>query len=63
MIVVSDTSPIIRVPIMGLLGILKLAKERGLIMRMKPILDQLIQQSGFRITPELYQAVLEREGE
>lgn len=50
-------------PIMGLLGVLKLAKERGLILTMKPILDQLIQQAGFRIAPELYQAVLEIEGE
>lgn len=48
---------------MGLLGVLKLAKEKGLVSAMKPLLDLLIQQAGFRVAPELYRAVLEREGE
>ena len=36
------------IPIIGLLGILLLAKQRQLIPSIKPILDVLIQQAGFR---------------
>lgn len=50
-------------PIIGLLGVLKLAKQHGLISEIKPVLDQLIQQAGFRIARELYLAVLQMEGE
>jgi uncharacterized protein len=50
-------------PIMGLLGVLKIAKEKGLILQIKPLLDQLINIAGFRISKELYMEVLETEGE
>ena len=52
-----------QLPIMGLLGVLKMAKERGLIPKIKPLLDQLIHVAGFRIGKELYREVLEMEGE
>lgn len=52
-----------QLPIMGLLGVLKVAKEKGLISKIKPLLDQLIHIAGFRISKELYQEILETEGE
>lgn len=52
-----------RLPIMGLLGVLKIAKEKSLIPRLKPLLDQLIQEAGFRVSKALYQQILEQEGE
>ncbi len=45
--------------ITGLLGILIEAKESGFIKKVKPILDQLIYEVGFRISPKLYQEILE----
>ena len=52
-----------QLPIMGLLGVLKIAKEKGLISKIKPMLDQLIHVAGFRIAKELYHEILEMEGE
>jgi predicted nucleic acid-binding protein len=49
--------------ITGLLGVLKRAKSKGFINSVKPILDELINQSGFRIHPKLYQEVLKSVGE
>jgi hypothetical protein len=48
---------------MGLIGVLTLAKRKGLILEMKSVLDELIQRAGFRISDDLYQAVLKKEGE
>jgi predicted nucleic acid-binding protein len=50
-------------PIMGLLGVLKIAKNKGLIAKIKPVLDELIHKAGFRIATELYRQILESEGE
>lgn len=44
--------------IIGLLGILIDAKYRGLLEQIKPLLDQLINDHGFWIKPELYREVL-----
>ena len=41
--------------IIGLLGILLLAKQRQLIPQIKPILDRLIQVVGFRVSAQLYE--------
>ena len=49
--------------ITGLLGILMDAKEFGMIEEVKPIMDRLIYEVGFRISPKLYQQVLKRVGE
>ncbi|MEL6624907.1 MAG: DUF3368 domain-containing protein [Bacteroidota bacterium] len=51
------------VSITGLLGILIEAKEDGLLKEIKPLLDKLIYEVGFRIHPKLYQAVLIEAGE
>lgn len=45
--------------ITGLLGILIEAKEHGFVQSIKPLLDHLIYEIGFRIHPKLYQKVLE----
>lgn len=44
-------------PIIGTLGILLIAKQKGLIPRVKMVLDDLI-LVGKRISPKLYQEVL-----
>lgn len=49
--------------ITGLLGILIEAKKEGLINDVKPILDRLIFETGFRISPKLYQDILEKVNE
>ncbi len=46
----------------GTLGIMLLAKERGDLEAVKPVMDQL-ETLGFRLTPETRQSVLELAGE
>ena len=43
----------------GVLGILIAAKSRGLIVTVKPILDNLIDDAGFWITKQLYAQILQ----
>lgn len=47
----------------GLLGILIEAKHKGLIVEVKPIMDDLITKAGFWISQQLYQHVLQVVGE
>lgn len=47
----------------GLLGVLIEAKHQGLIPAAKPMVDDLIAKSGFWITRELYDRVLQAAGE
>lgn len=44
--------------IIGILGILLIAKQRNLIPQVQPVMDALIDQAGFRVSPQLYQRVL-----
>jgi len=44
--------------IIGILGILLVAKQRSLISQVQPVMDALINQAGFRVSPQLYQRVL-----
>lgn len=44
--------------IIGLLGILVRGKKRGHLPMLKPILDELIQTIGFRVSQQLYASVL-----
>jgi len=44
--------------IIGILGILLVAKQRSLIPQVQPVMDALINQAGFRVSPQLYQRVL-----
>ena len=48
--------------VVGLLGVLIDAKQLGLILEIKPLLDELI-RFGFRIGQELYRRVLQAAGE
>lgn len=43
----------------GLLGVLVQAKQNNLIKIVKPVLDQLIEQADFRVSSQLYSAILE----
>lgn len=51
------------IKITGVLGILLLAKRQGLIMAVKPIMDDLISQASFRISNPLYKEVLSASDE
>ncbi len=44
--------------IIGILGVLLIAKQRSLITQVQPVMDALSNQAGFRISPQLYQRVL-----
>jgi uncharacterized protein len=47
----------------GILGILINAKQQGLIPVLRPIVDRLIQQAGFRVSQALYERTLLEVGE
>ncbi|MBW4591963.1 MAG: DUF3368 domain-containing protein [Brasilonema angustatum HA4187-MV1] len=49
--------------ITGLLGILIEGKHKGLIATVKPVLDDLILQVGFRVSNKLYADTLQAAGE
>ncbi len=49
--------------IVGILGVLLLAKQRQLITDVRPVMDALINQANFRIRSRLYEDVLRRAGE
>lgn len=49
-------------PVVGTLGILVAAKQRGLISQIQLLLDELVQH-GFFIAPGLYRNVLSQVGE
>ncbi|MGB3517604.1 MAG: DUF3368 domain-containing protein [Elainellaceae cyanobacterium] len=44
--------------IIGILGILLVAKQRSLISQVQPVMDALIKKAGFRVSPQLFQRVL-----
>lgn len=44
--------------IIGILGILLVAKQRRLIPQVQPVMDALINQAGFRVSLQLYQRIL-----
>lgn len=44
--------------IIGILGVLLIAKQRSLIPQVQPVMNALSEQAGFRISPQLYQRVL-----
>ena len=50
------------VKIVGILGVLIQAKQKGLILLVKPYIEKLI-DVGFRLDPKLIQKVLEKLGE
>ena len=50
------------IPVMGTLGLLLKAKSIGLIFKLKPQLEALLQHN-FRISPQLYEQVLKSAGE
>lgn len=45
--------------IIGILGVLLVAKQRSLIPQVQPVIDALLNQAGFRVSPQLYQHVLD----
>jgi hypothetical protein len=51
------------IKIRGILGILVNAKSQGLILTVKPLLDSLIDEAGFRVSQALYDRILQEAGE
>ena len=49
--------------VVGTLGVLIAAKDRGLLAAVRPVLDALRADAGFWITDELYNAVLKAANE
>jgi predicted nucleic acid-binding protein len=50
------------IPVVGVAGVLLSAKSRGALAEVRPMLDAL-SQVGYRLSPRLVTAVLERAGE
>ena len=44
--------------VIGLLGILVIAKQRNLIPKVQPVMDALSNQAGFRVSSQLYHHIL-----
>lgn len=51
------------ISITGLLGVLLVAKRQSLVSTIRPIVDELIKEAGFRISDQLYLEVLAVAGE
>lgn len=51
------------ISMIGLLGILIEAKSQGLILTVKPVLNDLIVRAGFWLHPKLYASILDSAGE
>lgn len=51
------------VEITGILGVLLIAKKRGLIPEVKPIMNTLITEAVFRISDQLYNDIIKSAGE
>jgi len=49
--------------VLGVLGVLVEAKRRGLIQSIEPLLIELQEQAGFRVSPALFQRALEEAEE
>ncbi len=49
--------------VLGVLGILVAAKRQGLIEKVEPVLIDLREGAGFRVSSELFQRALEEAGE
>jgi predicted nucleic acid-binding protein len=49
--------------LVGLLGALVEARQRGLVPLVKPLLDDLIEQAGFRVSSALRSEILQTAGE
>ena len=51
------------VKVVGIVGVLLEAKHKGLLPRLRPVLDDLMARAGFWISTPLYQATLRAAGE
>ena len=49
--------------VIGVLGILVTAKQRGLILMVQPVMDALIDVAGFRVSDRLYRRVIDLSNE
>ena len=50
-------------PVIGLLGVLIAAKNKGIVEGVKPLVDRMMNENGFRVSPNLYRHVLVVAGE
>lgn len=53
----------LRIPFTGTVGILLIAKERGHLAEIRPVMDEMRARVNFRISPTLYRGALASAGE
>lgn len=58
-----NVAKMLNLNLIGILGILLIAKQRGFLANIKPVMDDLINIAGFRITSQLYTNLLITAGE
>lgn len=58
-----DAANALHLSCVGVVGILLLAKTRGLLPQVRPILDDLRSQAGFRLADAVYQEAIRLAGE
>ncbi len=51
------------IPITGTLGVLLQAKQQALIPQLRPYMDRLIREAGFRVKKDLYAYLIQLSGE
>jgi predicted nucleic acid-binding protein len=58
-----DVAERLHLDLMGTTGILLQARKSGLIPKLKPLLDELMQHHGFRLSGKIYNEALRKAGE
>lgn len=58
-----DVAERLHLDLMGTTGILLQARKSGIIPRLKPLLDDLVQHHGFRLSRKIYNDALHEAGE
>jgi len=58
-----DVAERLHLNLIGTTGILLRARKSGVIPRLKPVLDELVQQHGFRLSEKIYRDALREAGE
>ena len=53
----------LNIGLIGTAGVLLRARKAGAILQLKPLLDELVNQHGFRLSQKLYQDALREAGE
>lgn len=58
-----ETAARLDIKVIGTLGLLILAKQRGVVDQVRPLIHQMMERVAFRLAPEVLHAALARVGE